>query len=180
MHSLGVLAPLVKTEYDEAFSLFHPFPFSLPFPYLYKTVCFYTYAHNSRGSPDMILTTVYVKFNDEKMRYLSGPVDPKNRIFESQTCRKGQEGRKGLQALGRICRQNHVWGPPGARIMSLCIKTYSFVKVGKKRREKGKGCNQEHASSYAVFTKGANTPSECTGRYEIRPSSLLFDTKHST
>ena len=27
------------------------------------------------------------------------------------------------------CRQNHVWGPPGARVMSIFVKTYIFGKV---------------------------------------------------
>ena len=27
------------------------------------------------------------------------------------------------------CRQNHVWGPPGARVMSIFVKTYICVKV---------------------------------------------------
>ena len=39
-------------------------------------------------------------------------------------------------------RQNHVWGPPGDRVMSIFIKTYIFVKVregkGSKERQ-GKG-----------------------------------------
>ena len=37
-------------------------------------------------------------------------------------------------------RQNHVWGPPGARVMSIFIKTYIFLKATEgKGREKGKG-----------------------------------------
>ena len=27
------------------------------------------------------------------------------------------------------CSQKHVWGPPGARVMSIFVKTYIFVKV---------------------------------------------------
>ena len=27
------------------------------------------------------------------------------------------------------CIQNHVWGPPGARVMTIFIKTYICVKV---------------------------------------------------
>ena len=34
------------------------------------------------------------------------------------------------------CCQNHVWGPPGARVMSIFIKTYIFAKV-----REGKGSN---------------------------------------
>ena len=57
---------------------------------------------------------------------------------------------EGLQALGGIssfflvkfhveCHQNHVCGPPGARVMSIFIKTYIFVKIREgKGREKGK------------------------------------------
>ena len=42
------------------------------------------------------------------------------------------------------CRQNHVWGPSGAQVTSIFIKTYIFVKVrareGKRREGKeGKG-----------------------------------------
>ena len=39
------------------------------------------------------------------------------------------------------CRQSHVWGPPGARVMSISIKTYIFVKGRemKKGRERKKG-----------------------------------------
>ena len=27
------------------------------------------------------------------------------------------------------CRQSHVWGPPGAQVMSMFVKTYIFGKV---------------------------------------------------
>ena len=48
----------------------------------------------------------------------------------------------GLWALGGIsflfllkfhveCRQNHVWGPPGARVMTNLVKHLFFAKVGK-------------------------------------------------
>ena len=29
------------------------------------------------------------------------------------------------------CRQNHVWGPPGARVMTNCVKHVFFAKAGK-------------------------------------------------
>ena len=29
------------------------------------------------------------------------------------------------------CRQNHVWGPPGARVMTNFVKHVFFAKVGK-------------------------------------------------
>ena len=31
------------------------------------------------------------------------------------------------------CRQNHVWGPPGARVMTNSVKHVFFAKVGKVR-----------------------------------------------
>ena len=33
-----------------------------------------------------------------------------------------------LVKLNIECRQNHVWGPPGARVMSIFVKTYIFGK----------------------------------------------------
>ena len=36
------------------------------------------------------------------------------------------------------CRQHHVWGPPGTRVMSIFIKTYSLVKVREGKGREGR------------------------------------------
>ena len=57
------------------------------------------------------------------------------------------------------CRQNHVWGPPGARVMSIFIKTYIFVKVRERKgrtkgKEREKGKNGREGKGFLVWILG--------------------------
>ena len=47
-------------------------------------------------------------------------------------CKFTSPGRHSLVLVMKFhveCNQNHVWGPPGARVMTMFVKTYIFVKV---------------------------------------------------